>query len=169
MACPNSDFDDFLARYEGHRPSSFDRHICSELDSFYLAPISNNRDADILTCSNWLIGTAKILNASQHDDTQVHSFGHWACGWYELLLIHPDDTEALKVASAMAAGLEQYPVLNEDHYSGLEYEAAADYWERCSVSDRVEILQRFGGSIFQARRDTLPDDPTGAIVQYLAE
>jgi hypothetical protein len=169
MVCPNSDFSDFLKLYKGHKPTPFDHHICSELDAFYIAPISNNRDADNLTRSNWLFGSAKILMASQHEETANHCFGHWACGWYELLLIHPDDTEALKVASAMAADLEQYPILNEEHLSELEWEAAADYWEGCSVSDRVEILQRFGGSIFQARRDTLPNDPTGAILQYLAE
>ena len=69
----------------------------------------------------------------------------------------------------MAADLENYPVLSDEHLTELEYEEAAEYWQRCSVSDRVEILQRFGGNIFQARRDTLPDDPTGSILNYLSE
>lgn len=169
MADPNSDFSDFLDTYDGHRPTPWDGHICPEFDTFYVAPISQNRDSGCQSRSNWTVGTEEILKASQHDETEIHCFGHWACGWYEMLLIHPADVPALRVAAAMAAALEDHPVLNEDHLSELEYEEAAEYWERCSVSDRVEILQRFGGSIFQARRDTLPDDPTGSILQYLSE
>jgi len=169
MADPNSDFSDFLNTYDGHRPTPWDGHVCSELDAFYMAPISQNRDSDCLTRSNWIVGTEEILKASQHEETEVHRFGHWACGWYEMLLIHPADLPALRVAAAMAADLENYPVLSDEHLTELEYEEAAEYWQRCSVSDRVEILQRFGGNIFQARHDTLPDDPTGSILNHLSE
>lgn len=169
MVCASSDFADFLEIYKDHIPTVFDRHICSELDGFYIGPCSQSRDSSILEKANFKTMTSRVLAASQHDETEIHRFGHWACGWYEMLLIHPDDTSALIVAAELSASLEHYSVLDDDAYSMAEYEAALEYWAGCRVSDRVEICQRFGLSVFAARRDEMPEDPTGELVSYLAE
>lgn len=169
MVCPSSDFADFLEIYKDHIPTAFDRHICGELDNFYIGPCSQTRDSSILERVNFETMTDRVLAASQHDETEIHRFGHWACGWYEMLLIHPDDTSALIVAAELSAALADYPSLDDEAYSVAEIEAAAEYWERCRVSDRVEICQRFGLSVFAARRDEMPEDPTGELVSYLAD
>lgn len=168
MACASSDFADFLEIYKDHTPTAFDRHICGELDSFYIAPCSQTRDSSTLERVNFETMASRVLAASQHDETEIHRFGHWACGWYEMLLIHPDDIPALVVASELSAALESYSILDEEKLSEAEYEAATEYWARCRVSDRIEICQRCGVSVFAARRDEIPDDPTGELVSYLA-
>lgn len=169
MADPNVDFSDFLESYSGHRPTVWDGHICSELDSFFIGPCSQSRNSNTLERVNFEQSSEAVLKVSQNEETEIHRFGHWACGWYELLLIHPEDTEALKVASQIAAGLEDYGVVNEEALSEAEYDEACEYWEGMSVSDRIDVCNRFGASIFAARSDTLPDDPTGAILTYLGE
>jgi len=169
MADPSVDFADFLEVYKDHVPTVFDSHICSELDGFYIAPCSQSRDSDTLTRVNFQVCQDSILRASQHEDTEVHRFGHWAFGWYELLLIHPDDTEALKVACELSASLEQYGCLDDEVWGAAELEAASEFWEGLSVSSRIDVLNRYNLSIFAARRDSLPDDPTGELVSYLAE
>lgn len=169
MVCASSDFADFLEIYKDHIPTAFDRHICGELDNFYIGPCSQTRDSSILEKVNFETMTGRVLAASQHGETEIHRFGHWACGWYEMLLIHPEDTAALIVAAELSASLEQYSVLDDQAYSEAECEAAAEYWARCRVSDRVEICQRCGVSVFAARRDEMPDDPTGALVSYLTD
>lgn len=158
-----------LETYDGFKPTGFDSHICSELDSFYIAPVSISRDASTLAQCNWDVVTEDILNRARHDETEIHRFGHWGCGWFEMLLIHPSDIDALKCADEWACSLEQYPIADEDKLSEREYEAACDYWERMSLSDRIDVCNRYDVSIFAARRDELPQDRTGELVSYLAE
>jgi hypothetical protein len=169
MADPNIDFADFLDRYQDHTPTSFDRHICSELDGFFMGPCSLNRDSGILQTVNFGIAAELIMKSSNHEETAVHRFGHWACGWYEILLIHPDDIEALKVAASLASSLADYPSLDDEAFSEAEFEAASVAWEGMRISDRIEACSRYRVSIFAARRDTIPESPTGELVSYLAE
>lgn len=169
MADPILDFSDFLDKYEGHRPTSFDSHICSELDSFYVGPCSQTRDSDTLTRVNFEIMTEAVLKVAQHSETEVHRFGHWGPGWYELLLIHPADTAALAEASEIAASLENYGCLNDERWAEVQYDEAANFWDRMNIQDRIDVLARFNLSIFAARRDCLPDDPCGGLVDYLAD
>lgn len=156
-----------METYASHRPTAFDSHICSELDAFLIAPVSQTRDSGCLERSNWTVVTSAVLAVSTHEQTAIHRFGHWACGWYELLLIHPDDEAALREAEEFEAALENYPVADDEHLSALEWQEACDYWERASVRERVELCAAADISIFAARRDELPDDPTGALLQQL--
>ncbi len=73
----------------------------------------------------------------------------------------------MEVADGLAAALADYPVLDEMHWSDLEWTEASDYWASLSVRDRAEICQQSGASIFSARRDYLPEDDTGAIMECL--
>jgi hypothetical protein len=57
--------------------------------------------------------------------------------------------------------------MSDEHFSELEYTEAADYWARMRVRDRVEYCERAGISIFAARRDYLPPDNTGALLELL--
>lgn len=161
-----------LERWSVDGPTAFDsaaNYAGADLSAFYVAPVSVTRDSLLLERVNWQVVTADLERVSQHDETGSHCMGHWACGWYELFLIHADDAAALQAADEWACSLADYPVADESAWCAAEYEAVADYWERCSVSERMEALERFDLSVFAARRDELPDDPTGALHQYLAE
>jgi hypothetical protein len=157
-----------LQRYSEHKPTTFDTHICDQLDHLWVAPVSISRDAGLLTQSNWAVVSEEILRNCYHEESEVHRFGHWACGWYEILLIHPEDKEALKIADNWASHLADYPVACDESYSRLQLKTAADNWERFSLSQRMETCIKFDISVFAARRDEIPTDRTGEVINYLA-
>lgn len=161
-----------LELWSADGPTSFDsaaNYAGADLSDFYVAPVSINRDSELLDRSNWEVVTKDLCERSEHDETGEARLGHWACGWYELFLIHKDDAPALKAADEWACALESYPVADEAHWSELEWDAVAEYWERSSLRERIEALARFDVSIFAARRDELPSDDTGALFSYLSE
>ena len=51
--------------------------------------------------------------------------------------------------------------------SELETEEAEAYWESLPLSDRVELCQEAGVSIFQARHPYIPQDDNGYIFERL--
>ena len=161
-----------LDRWHVDGPTAFDsaaNYAGSDLSYLWQAPVGLTRDADTLATSNWEVVTESILKASQHDETDIHRFGHWACGWYELLLIHPDDTAALQAADQWACTLSDYPVADDEHHSELQWATAADYWHGMSLRDRMDACERYHVSIFAARRDEMPESPYGGLVSYLSD
>lgn len=89
------------------------------------------------------------------DKVEIHSFGHWACGWYDLILVHPDLKEDLE---KIEKRLSDYPLLNEDEYSNRVFNEACDYWAEASIRTRIEICKDNNISIFASRSDCLPED-----------
>jgi hypothetical protein len=161
-----------LERWSADGPTAFDsaaNYAGADLSDFYVAPVSVTRDSQLLERVNWQVVTADLDKVSQHDETESVSMGHWACGWYEIYLIHADDAAALQAADQWACSLADYPVADGSAWSDAEFEAVSEHWERCSLSERVETLERHGLSVFAARRDELPQDPTGSLFQDLAE
>lgn len=141
-----------LANWSHNGPTAVDsraNYMGDDLSDLLRAPVSRTRDSDLLDESNF--ATALDLLGGESDTVRVHRFGHWACGWYELLLIDPRDTVAVGIAEKLADRLASYPVLNEDHFSDLEWSTATRYWDDMSLRDRIDALARSGGSIFSAR------------------
>lgn len=149
----------------------------------WYAVLGQHRDSDALARSNWTCAT-KILNdlAEKIDAPEITDEGeqmscvqevrdsHWAVGWIETLLVHKDAPAAiLEAANKIREDLEDYPALNEDHWSNLEYEEACETWEQMSVRDRAELIKesRCGASIFAARRAELPQDDSGSLLERL--
>ena len=98
-----------------------------------VAPVSTNRDADALIRSNFdrvrgdLEDTPDVSLRDPDDDTDCPGWRvirerHWAVGWVEWIAIHPDATEARKVAEDAAKKLEDYPILDEELFSMYEDE-----------------------------------------------
>ena len=161
-----------LERWSPDGPTAFDsaaNYAGADLSDFFVAPVSITRDSQTLERSNWEVVTKHLSEVSASEASGEARLGHWACGWYELFLIHKDDAPALKAADEWACALADYPVADESHHSELEWNAVAEYWERASMSERIEALARFDCSIFAARRDEVPDDGTGSLFQYLSE
>jgi len=138
--------------------------------------LAKGRDSDCLERSNFRVGYDAIKDLAvdvvdgedELSGVTINRERHWACGWIEWIAIHYSNTEALEAADDMARRLEQYPILDEEDWSNLEWDEAASYWEGCSISERVEWCQRYRVSVFAARRDELPEDPTGELVSALA-
>lgn len=148
------------------RPESFMQH-CEEW--FYTRAcfifIGQNRDSDSVTRSNFQCALREL--GGESDTVAVIRESHWACGWIEWIAIHESDAAALECADEMAGALSDYPVLDDEHWSELEWTEAHDYWESMDVRERAYYCERAGISIFAARRDYMPIDDSGHLLELL--
>lgn len=145
-------------------------------DGWYVF-LGQHRGSDILTRSNFTCGFQAVQAVMSKDSVpgdedesatvQVVRESHWAVGWVEWIAIHESDSEALKVADEIAAALEDYPVVDDEHHSQLEEEEANRFWASLSVRERVEICQKYRVNVFKARHDYYPDTDNGSIRDYL--
>lgn len=135
-----------MERHTKFRPSQFDSHIPldGEQEDWFIAPCSRNRDSDCLTESNWavMLKCLKECDRETEEDTyQIHRFGHWANGWFEIVVVKPG-TEAFKECERMEAALADYPILDESDFSEREHEAANLTWRDCySIKQRIEYIE----------------------------
>jgi hypothetical protein len=63
---------------------------------------------------------------------ELHNFGHWACGWFEILIVHPDSQDFVEEIENL---LDQYPILNDDHHSNMEIEKEDQSWSEYGFRD----------------------------------
>ena len=134
---------DALTRYSEFRPSQFDTAGlgCPEQQDWCVVPCGRNRDSDCLTESNFHVALTRLEAAGDTADVDVKRFGHWACGWFEIILVCPDSPAYLE-ALAIVDGLEQYPVLDENDFSDRKHEAAQETWTHCySTAQRIEYMR----------------------------
>lgn len=87
--------------------------------------VGRNRDSGILDESNF--ESALKMLGGESKTVKIGHFGHWACGWFELILVDPKDKKALLKAFEIKQSLEDYPVLDESDYSERESEEYFDY------------------------------------------
>lgn len=136
----------------------------------YYAFLGQSRDSDALERSNFARGLELI--GGESETVLVIRDSHWAVGWVETIYIHESDEKALRAADEIKARLADYPVVDESHWSELEWREVTDYWADMRVRDRIEAIRLSrcrGVSIFAARRDEFPQgDDSGALYQYLA-
>lgn len=153
-----------LHRYE--RPShfvdwaDFDRHE-------YFVCFGQHRDSDTLTRSNHRTALRRL--GGESETVLVIRDSHCMVGWVEAIYIHESDLTARAIAEQMTENIEGYPVLDEDDWSALQWEVAADYWHGMTLRERVDVCGRFHITPFAARRDDLPEDPRGGLLDYLAD
>jgi hypothetical protein len=102
----------------------------------YSAGVGQSRDSDALERSNFSCMLQDL--GGESDTVEVVRESHWLVGWVEWIAIHQDDEKALRVADANKARMEDYPALNEDHWSELEWTEAADFWDSLSPRGKVQ-------------------------------
>lgn len=127
--------------------------------------LGQNRDSDSLTRSNFQCALREL--GGESETVSIVRESHWACGWIEWIAIHESDEKALRCADEIVAALSDYPILDESHFSELEYGEACEYWESCSIRHRAELCKESGISIFAARLDELPSDDSGTLMELL--
>lgn len=145
-----------MERYGTFRPTPFDHAgaFLPDRADWYLAPVSRTRDSGPIADTNF--DAALEALGGESDTVEVHHFGHWGPGWFELILIDPADEERVAIGEELERSLADYPVLDDDAYSEREFEEACDAWANTSRRDRIRILARHHCSIFAARRDDIP-------------
>ena len=107
-------------RFSDSRPTGFDRRHGSFADAephaqWYVV-LGQNRDSDALAKSNFECATSN-LEACGEDAYHIHRFGHWGCGWYEVLIVNNENEKACTEADDMLRALADYPCLDDEHYS----------------------------------------------------
>ena len=107
---------------------------------YYSSGCGQSRDSDALERSNFTCMLKAI--GGESDTVCVVRESHWAVGWVEWIAIHQDDGAALATADEIQSGLENYPVVDENHWSDVEQEEARLAWASCYTPlERVAYIR----------------------------
>ena len=110
-----------------------------------------HRAASTLTRSNYEVLEQRLRAVDGNEETwHEESSSHWAVGWVANIAVKPESRAAAIVNEAEIA-VADYPVLDEEHFSDLEFNESIEYWNNCSLSERVGYLQENNESVFAAR------------------
>ena len=131
----NSNLLETLQRYQEYQPTSLDssdNYLGDNLEDhqdWYVINIGLNRDSNLLDQSNFTSFAQALKDIEpEGDHWQIHRFGHWACGWYEILILNPKKSEVLNKALEMMGSLETYlGPLDDVHHSNLEHKAFTEW------------------------------------------
>lgn len=134
-----------LERYGDFRPTAMDPRGLGldDRQDWLVGPVTITRDSGPLDTSNWETAL-ECFRALDPDgrDWEVHRFGHWGPGWFEIVLLNPGTAVAMEAAK-IAAALSDYPVLDETDFSEREHEEANRVWADCYCErERVAYIRK---------------------------
>ena len=125
-----------------------------------VAPVGINRDSGDLAISNWEVTVRELREINTNgEDWDIHRFGHWGVGWFEIIITRPDSPCSDAMNETLGA-LENYPVLDDTDYCEREWQSIAEAWGYTDLGDKVDILSKHDLNIFAARRDEVPSGLT---------
>lgn len=109
-----------MKKYSEFKPS---QHDCAGLglvdqQDWLVAPCSTSRDADTLQEANWLEQKARLEACADDESFEIHRFGHWACGWFEIAIVKPNSV-AYDACVIIEQMLENYCILSENRFTEL--------------------------------------------------
>lgn len=114
-----------MRTYSEFRPTAMDSHYTVEEMEDWLVVLDQNRDSDSVTRSNFQAALDQL--GGEGDSIRVDRFGHWACGWFELITVKPNTPEHNK-ALEIEASLKDYPILDECEWSDMVCKEVDDYF-----------------------------------------
>lgn len=130
-----------METYSKFAPTALDSPgaFLEERQDWLLAPVSRTRDSNCLAESNFAAALEAL--GGESDDVEVHRFGHWGPGWFEIILVRPG-SPAEGIGAELERQLEDYPVLAEEDFSEREMEEANRVWSDCyNVRERVSYIR----------------------------
>jgi hypothetical protein len=120
--------------YKAFRPTVYDHAG--------LEAVGQNRDSKPLEQSNFAV--ALELLGGESETVEVHRFGHWGPGWFEIILIDPGAADKIAIAQEIEERMENYPVLDEQDLSRREMDEANEIWRQCyRPKERLEYIRRY--------------------------
>jgi hypothetical protein len=125
----------------------------------YSAGVGQSRASDSLERSNFVCMLLAL--GGESDVITVVRESHWLVGWVEWIAIEADGTpesdKALAIADDIKRRLEDYPVINEEHWSETETEDANETWLNCySWQERIKYIHEHRSQFeFHDYRDML--------------
>ena len=132
-----------MTPYKQHRPTQFDRagaFLDDDRQEWLVAPVTRTRDSGPMDESNFHSFLEGL--GGEGDNVEVHRFGHWGPGWYEIIIINPQAEDIVAKAEEMEASLENYPVLGEHDLSKREHDAEVKSWKSWARRDFTDELKR---------------------------
>jgi len=134
-----------LQTYAEFRPTALDSHINIDAgedsrEHWLIVPVSQTRDSGALAKTNFAAALQSL--GGESETVEVHRFGHWGPGWFDIMLVDPADAERVRIAEDIARRLEDYPVLDESALSEAEYEEARQSWDDWGADDAARGVSR---------------------------
>jgi hypothetical protein len=132
-----------MKTYSEFQPTAFDPKGlgCRDMQDWLVAPCSVNRDSGPRTQSNWACQLKAL--GGETDDCQVHRFGHWGPGWFEIVLINPARTDLVAIADSLESFLADYPVLDDEDCSQREHDDYVESWNQCGMTrDMARVIAK---------------------------
>ena len=129
-----------MQTYKEFRPTCFNAagaFLEEERQDWFVVPCGRTRDSGELDQSNF--DTALAILGGESETCEVHRFGHWGPGWFEIIIVHPSRESEVE---AIQESLENYPVLDDEDFSRREWEAYAEGWESYGAKDFVRLLAK---------------------------
>jgi len=123
-----------MQRYKEFSPTPFDAKGLGLPDqgNWLVVPCSRTRDSVPFEESNF--AAALEMLGGESDTVEVHRFGHWGPGWFEIIIVDPD-SPAATIAGDIETRLGDYPVLDDDDLSEREAEEAGESWDSWGHDD----------------------------------
>jgi len=153
-----------MITYSEFQPTGFDSRgaFLPDQQDWFVAPVSITRDSGPLAESNFYTALEEL--GGESETVEVHRFGHWGPGWFEIILIDPEDEKRAGIAEEMERILENYPVLDEMDFSEREWKEKEEIWTNFyDLGEKIELCKKAGESVFSARSETIP----GRVWEYI--
>ena len=168
-----------MQTYREYSPTSFDVKglALDDRQDWLVLEVSKTRDSEPRALSNF-DATIKSLEAvdPDGDDHEEHSFNHWACGYFDIIIVRPG-SKCETVGEEVEAALADYPILDDMDCSAREWEehqtsieehvgwiCSREWYEldtdKVDYGDMASELQWY-------YRDRTPDDDD--IIEYLVD
>lgn len=104
---------------------------------YFSSGVGRSRDSGSLESANFQAMMNVLCGESE--TVLIIRESHWAVGWVEWIALHQSDATALRAADETMAAFADYSVIDEELYSEIEWNRAADYWESLSPRDKVQF------------------------------
>jgi len=128
-----------MQTYSEFRPTGFDSAgaFLDDRQDWLVAPVSRTRDSGPFDESNF--AAALEMLGGESEEVEVHRFGHWGPGWFEIIIVAPN-TDAAKKAEDIEASLENYPLLDDEDFSRREYDDFLESWDNWAARQFRKFL-----------------------------
>jgi hypothetical protein len=145
-----------MERYKDFQPTGCDPKGLGlpNKQDWFVVPVIQTRDSGVLAEANFK-SALDMLGGEQADLVEVHRFGHWGPGWFEIIIIHPS-LEAK--GKEIEESLEAYPILDDDLFSQMEYDAVYECWDNMSLREKIDLHKELGENFLLARHEDIRSD-----------
>ena len=124
--------------YRDWRPTAHDSAGLGldDRQDWLVVPCMRTRDSGPREESNF--ASALSMLGGESETVEVHRFGHWGPGWFEVILAAPAHSEAVE---GIEDALESYPILDDSDLSERETDAARECWEAWGRHDYLRAMR----------------------------